>query len=367
MYDVVVIGGGAAGIGVGVALQSAGISNFTILERFFVGASFELWPEETQFITPSFPTNSIGMLDLNSVAIGTSPAFLLDSEHPTGIKYAAYLQTVTDYFELPLQEETKVLHIKKNGGKFEIDIDNKVITAKHVIWAAGEFQNPKLNGFAGSEHCKHTATIDSYKNLKGDDFIIIGGGESGFDAAYHLAYQGKRVTLLDQGCPWQVGSSDPSLGLSTYSLERMRENQFKQQVSLIHETSIASVTRLDEVYEVRTTNGDNIHTLVAPILASGFERGHKLIADFFENREDGYPLLNEQDESTLTPGLYLCGPGVRHDNHIFCFIYKYRQRFAVVAKSIATSLDLPAEELEEYRNWGMYLDDLSCCGQECLC
>ena len=89
--------------------------------------------------------------------------------------------------------------------------------------------------------------------------------------------------------------------------------------------------------------------------------------ELFEKREDGFPLLNEHDESTIHPGLFLCGPAVRHGDQIFCFIYKYRQRFAVVAKKIATSLDLPAEFLETYRNWGMYLDDLSCCGEECVC
>ena len=100
-------------------------------------------------------------------------------------------------------------------------------------------------------------------------------------------------------------------------------------------------------------------------LAGGFEGSHKLVAHLFEHREDGLPLLSENDESTSVPGVFLCGPTVRHDNHVFCFIYKYRQRFAVVAKAIATSLGLPAEELESYRQWGMYLDDLSCCGEEC--
>jgi len=367
MYDVVIIGGGAAGVGVGVALQAAGITNFTIVERFFVGASFQLWPMETQFITPSFASNSIGMLDINSVAIGTSPAFQLDSEHPTGLKYATYLQEVTNYFELPVQEKTNVLHIEKNKDIYEIDIKNDVLQARHVIWAAGEFQNPKLNGFAGSEFCKHTATIESYKKLEGNDFVVIGGGESGFDAAYHLACTEKKVTLVDQSCPWQIESSDPSLGLSTYSLERMREDKFKQHVRLVKDRSVGSVIRHDDMYEVKTIKGESFHTDVSPILAGGFERSHKLVADFFEDREDGYPLVNEHDESTLNPGLYLCGPIVRHDHHIFCFIYKYRQRFAVVAKSIATSLGLPAEELEEYRKWGMYLDDLSCCGKECVC
>ena len=87
----------------------------------------------------------------------------------------------------------------------------------------------------------------------------------------------------------------------------------------------------------------------------------------FERRDDGFPLLSEHDESTIVPGVFLCGPAVRHENHVFCFIYKYRQRFAVVAKAIANSLGLPAEELETYRLWGMYLDDLSCCGEECVC
>ena len=91
------------------------------------------------------------------------------------------------------------------------------------------------------------------------------------------------------------------------------------------------------------------------------------MSDLFERRDDGFPLLNEHDESTLHPGLFLVGPAVRQEGQIFCFIYKYRQRFAVVAKAIANGLDLPAEYLETYRQWGMYLDDLSCCGQECAC
>ena len=30
--------------------------------------------------------------------------------------------------------------------------------------------------------------------------------------------------------------------------------------------------------------------------------------------------------------MFLCGPAIRHGKENFCFIYKYRQRFAVVAK-----------------------------------
>lgn len=367
VYDVVVVGGGAAGVGVAVALRHAGIENFLVVERHTVGTSFILWPDETRFITPSFATNSIGMLDLNSVAIGSSPAHVLGVEHPSGKEYALYLHAVARFFELPIRQQTRVLKVAKSGNLFRIETDHGLVRAKHLIWAAGEFQFPRLNGFHGSELCLHTATIRNYGELDGTDFIVIGGYESGIDAAYNLAQRSERVRVFDKGCPWANESSDPSVALSTYSLQRMREDRFAENVELFPDASVESVTRAGGEYAVTTRDGRRFHTAVPPLLAGGFEGGHPRVGHLFELRDDGFPLLNEHDESTIVPGVFLCGPSVRHDKHVFCFIYKYRQRFAVVAKAVATSLMLPAEHLETYRDWGMYLDDLSCCGQECQC
>ncbi|MEC7496789.1 MAG: NAD(P)/FAD-dependent oxidoreductase [Planctomycetota bacterium] len=364
-FDVVIIGGGAAGIGVAIALRHAGIENFVVLERNRVGASFDAWPAETRFITPSFATNSIGMLDLNSIAIGISPAFSLRVEHPTGREYAAHLRGVAQFFELPIREKNQVRRLTKIGDDFCIDTDEETLRATHVIWAAGEFQYPAVGNLNGSEHCRHTATVASYSELEGDDFVVIGGYESGVDAAYHLARRGKAVRLIDRQCPWESESSDPSVALSTYSLERMRDRRFREHVELHPMTTITGVQPSDQGFQIETESGLTFMTEEQPLLASGFDGSHKLIPDLFEKREDGFPLLNGNDESTLVPGLFLCGPSVRHKHHVFCFIYKYRQRFAVVAKAIATSLQLPAEELDKYRDWGMYLDDLSCCGEEC--
>ena len=367
VYDAVVVGAGAAGLGAAVALKYAGIENFVVCERHTVGASFASWPAETRFITPSYPTNSIGMLDLNSITIGTSPAYSLGVEHPTGEEYAIYLRAVAHFFELPVRQNTDVMQVAKVGDVFRIDTAEETLQARHVIWAAGEFQYPRLSGFVGSELCRHTATIATYKELDGDDFIVVGGYESGVDVAYHLASRDKRVRLFDKDCPWEEESSDPSVALSPFSLERMREDWFVEQVELFPRTPVESVTRVDAMYEVTARDGHRFETRVPPLLAGGFEGSHKLVADLFERRDDGFPLLSEHDESTIVPGVFLCGPAVRHKNHVFCFIFKYRQRFAVVAKAIATSLGLPAEELEEYRMWGMYLDDLSYCGEDCVC
>ena len=367
VQDVVIVGAGAAGIGVGIAIAHAGIENFLIVDRDTVGSSFSSWPEETRFITPSFPSNSIGMLDLNSIAIGISPAFSMKVEHPTGKEYAEHLQDIAEYFELPILENTNVDSIEKIDGLFHLNIGDGNLLAKNVIWAAGEYQFPLLDGFEGVELCRHTATVSRYADLEGDNFLIIGGYESGIDAAYHLANNGKKVVLFDINSPWDEESSDPSITLSTFSFERMRNANFENNVRLNPQTPVKSVNLVNGTYEVRTQDGQVFNSDSKPLFAGGFDGSHKFVSDFFDEREDGFPLLNESDESTLVPGMFLCGPSVRHDGHIFCFIFKYRQRFAIVAQAIASSLDIPTDEfVEVYRGWGMYLDDLSCCGQECL-
>ena len=97
--DVIIIGAGAAGLGVAVALKRMDI-NFVILEKEEVGASFKKWPEETQFISPSFTGNFFKMPDLNAITPETSPAFNLLTEHPTGDEYQAYLKGVSEHYKL---------------------------------------------------------------------------------------------------------------------------------------------------------------------------------------------------------------------------------------------------------------------------
>ena len=366
-FDVIVVGAGAAGIGVGITLENVGIENFLIVDRDTVGSSFTSWPDETRFITPSFPSNSIGMLDLNSIAIGISPAFSMKVEHPNGKEFADHLLDIAKYFDLPILQNTNVKNISKKKNTFTLECDEGTLLAKNLIWAAGEFQYPRLDGFVGSDLCRHTSTVPNYGNLDGDEIIIIGGYESGIDAAYHLAKSGKKVVLFDKDNPWNEDSSDPSVSLSTFSYERMRDRAFNENVELFPQTPIISVTRSGKTYNVKTVEGQIFKSQTQPLLASGFQGSHKFVSHLFDKREDGFPLLSKCDESTVTPGMFLCGPSVRHDHHDFCFIYKYRQRFAIVAQAIASSLDIPTEKfIETYKGWGMYLDDLSCCGQECL-
>ena len=302
IFDVIIVGAGAAGIGVGIALAHSGVGNFVIIDRDSVGSSFASWPDETRFITPSFPSNSIGMLDLNSIAVGVSPAYNMRIEHPTGSEYALHLQDLAEFFELPIRENAEVLQITKEDGVFSVETAEWTISSKNVIWAAGEFLYPRLDGFPGSELCLHTSTLENYADLEGDDYLIIGGYESGVDAAYHLSKRGKKVTMFDKDDPWGLDTSDPSVSLSTFSYERMRNPMFEEKVTLFPENAVSSMELNDGIYELKSEDGQVFRSETQPLLASGFVGSQTLVSRLFEEREDGFPLLNERDPVDQGPG-----------------------------------------------------------------
>ena len=62
-FDVIIVGAGPAGLGVGILLKKLEI-DFLILEKNSIGASFKKWPQETSFISPSFTGNFFKMPDL---------------------------------------------------------------------------------------------------------------------------------------------------------------------------------------------------------------------------------------------------------------------------------------------------------------
>ena len=78
------------------------------------------------------------------------------------------------------------------------------------------------------------------------------------------------------------------------------------------------------------------------------------------------PIFTDEDESTIYPGIYYSGPSLVHNNSKFCFIYKFRARFGVIARSVAKRLGYPEPDLEDDRRRGFLVDDLECC-TNCEC
>ena len=471
--DVIVVGAGASGVGIALMLThhfGLDTQRVLLLERGEgVGESFRQWPREMRFISPSF--NSQGWtdsFDLNSVAYGTSPAFTLQAEHPTGEQYAFYLSELAAAGGLRIQAHTEVKAVQPlpKGCGFEVQVvpagsaegaaKPTLLRSRYVIWAAGEFQYPRASAplFTGSELCRHNSSVRSWAELPGDDFVVIGGYESGMDAASNLTNCGKRCTVVSSTAFWRVTTDDPSTELAPYTAERIRDacdtdmpprllaplRVFKVEPNgddgylvharwgapvehasdkHVHRAPVGAPGKLEALQAVEeeqeeeggqaatatatSTSADeedkdakedeeedyneeeeevgeegtevSLPTPQAPLLCAGFEGSIALgvVKDLFEwgkGEADGCaagsPLLNLQDESTTTPGLFLVGPAVRHGELSFCFVYKFRQRFGVVADVIARGLGRDtAEAIETCRKMNMYLDDFECCKGAC--
>lgn len=365
--DVIVVGAGPAGLGVGVLLKKLGI-NFIILEKDEIGSSFKKWPKETKFISPSFTGNFFKMPDLNAVTPDTSPALTLLTEHPTGEDYLEYLEGLSAHYDLPIYTGINVTSVIKENRSFELATSLGTYKCKYLIWAAGEYQYPKKTGFKGSDLCVHYSKIDSFQNLEGDERIVIGAYESGFDAVVNLIHAGKQVTLLDKSNYLELVKSDSSYCLSPFTRDRIHE--VINHIDYRPETRATSVEFEEGHYIVKTKNGKAFSSLQKPINCTGFASSLTLVDSLFLFKK-GFPLLNQFDESIETKNLYLVGPQVKHDGALFCFIYKYRQRFAIVAESIARrkriSRKIIKSVIKEYKDLNFYLSDLSCCDGECAC
>lgn len=305
--------------------------------------------------------------DLNAITPDTSPADFFQKEHLSGREYADYLQAVAHHYDLNVHENERVLQVLPEKGGYSVQTSKARWFAPFVIWAAGEFSYPRQGGVPGAEHCAHSSVFRTWRDFRGDEAVIIGGYESGIDAACHLAEFGKKALVLSSGEPWNKDHPDPSEVLSPYTRDRLL-HAIKSRPRLIHlrgNSSVISVTQLSGRYVVETEGGEVFETKHRPIAATGFQSALTPVKELFA-WEGNTPLFTEEDESTLHPRLYYSGPSLIQRSSKFCFIYKFRARFGVIARSVARRLDYPEPDLEDDRRRGFLVDDLECC-TNCMC
>ncbi len=370
--DVVIVGAGPAGIGIALALDKLPDLKYGILESNRVGESFRHWPAQTRLITPSFHSNPFGLADLNAVNEASSPAIFAGVEHLSGEQYADYLSFIAEMHELPIACDCKVQRAKPlpNGG-FLLNTEKGELRTRFLIWATGEYQFPDLKPFPGGQRCLHYARMSDWQALDTSHYTVIGGYESGIDAAVNLLRLGHGVRLLARRPTWDLPDIyDPSQALSPYSRERLRDIEHNNRVEINFGADVVAVLqKAGGGFRIHAADGRHWDTKSPPILGTGFLKGGgaRQIADLWEWNDEGHIILTETDESTRTPGLFLVGPQVRHDQRIYCFIYKFRQRFALIANQIARQLEIDTVGVFQSGAgaWGPFGNSECCEGCEC--
>ena len=382
-YDVIIVGAGAAGIGMAVALKAAYVdsSKVLVLEKGpSIGTSFRSWHKFTRFISPSWPSTPYGVQDLNSVFPDTTIGG--GSQHPTGDEYADYLEDIAKGFPINLRFRSKVTKIEHHDddsddkNQFSVHVDGRETpyTSLCVVWCGGEWSNPTSfpndvhDGCDFQDNCTvhyrdfDIDEIEHSSNVGNDNesVIVVGYGEAGADTAVALAERGISVVIVDGKNPDAPPSKDPSCRLSPKSTTEL--SRYRDKITILQghvcvgvasspvETHPKPSTPRIEVTLADCQTGEvtkKLTTRSKVVLCTGFDISKDpVIKDLFHWRDDGYPEVTmDCDESTKTPNLFLSGPMLRHtidscsvDNGcqtaVFCFVYKFRTRFVIIASEI---------------------------------
>lgn len=185
-YDVVVVGGGQAGLAVGYFLAHEG-RRFVILER---GAEVApAWRERWDSLTLFTPRR---YSSLPGLAFPGDPA-----GYPTRDEVIAYLERYAEIFKLPIELNSEVRRIAAREGGFILELDGGTIMADQVVVATGPFQMPyvpKLADKLASDVFQTHAT--GYRRPDGvppGTVLVVGGGNTGFQIAKELSATHKVV------------------------------------------------------------------------------------------------------------------------------------------------------------------------------
>ncbi|MEO0414206.1 MAG: NAD(P)-binding domain-containing protein, partial [Verrucomicrobiota bacterium] len=157
--------------------------------------------------------------------------------------------------------------------------------------------------------------------------------------------------------------------LSPFTVDRINDviKNAPGDVRFYKNADIVEVTKQDDIYFLINSDDEPFEISTPPILCTGFEGGFGPVAEWFEDEDGKRVFTEEADESFKLDNLFYSGPMLEHRQALFCFIYKFRARFGIIARTIADRLGKEWEEpLALWKEKGFMIDDLSCC-EDCTC
>ncbi len=194
--QVVVIGGGQAGLAAGYHLRRLGV-DFVILDAQSTpgGAWQHAW-DSLHLFSPVTYSSLPGRL-MPAQAGGTYP----DARHVVD-----YLTDYEKRYGLPVQHGTRVDAVHRDGKRLLVEADSGTWRARAVISATGTWSRPFLPAVPGrsvftGRHL-HTVNYRRPADFAGQHVIVVGGGNSGAQIAADLALDGHvDVTWVTQRPP----------------------------------------------------------------------------------------------------------------------------------------------------------------------
>jgi putative flavoprotein involved in K+ transport len=196
--DILVIGGGQAGLAIGYFLAQQG-RDFKILEAASQPAAAwrDRW-DSLKLFTPARYDSLPGM---------TFPG--VPDRYPGRDEVAEYLTDYARHFELPIEFDSHVRALRRSDGTYSVELDDRSYEVNQVVVATGPFQEPSVPSIAElldpTVAQFHSAAYRNPEGIPQGPVLVVGGGNTGFQIAQELSAShevhlsvGSRQTPLPQ-------------------------------------------------------------------------------------------------------------------------------------------------------------------------
>ena len=324
-HEVIVVGGGQAGLSVGYHLQRQGVP-FVILDaRARIG---DAWRERWDSLRLFTPRRYDGLDGMRIPGVA--------NDFPTKDEMADYLESYATRFGLPVQTGARVDCLRREGDRYLLEVGDRRLEARHVVVAMSSYQRPKTPAFAAQLDQAitqlHSLEYRRPSQLPPGDVLIVGAGNSGAEIAIDLARDGRRVWIAGRDVgqiPFPVQSSmvrrlllpilfrivfHRVLTLRTPIGRKVRPKLITGGMPLIRtrnrDLAAAGVTRAPRMEGVRDgfplLSDGTVRRVSGIVWCTGFDMGQSWI-DLRVFDGHGEPI---QDRGVVPsePGLYFVGP-----------------------------------------------------------
>ncbi len=271
LWDVIIIGGGPAGINAGLYAKRKGL-NVGIITKDLGG----------QLLNTNLIDNYLGFTSINGGDLAR--------------EYVNHLKSV----EVPLHQEGYVTNISKVNGEFNLVLsDGLFIRSKTVLIATGGA--PRKLGVKGEEEfanrgVSYCATCDA-PFFKDQHIIVVGGGNSSAEAIIDLSKWANKITVLIRST-WRADA---------ILVERLNEIK---NLTVHFNTSTKEIygnIKMDGIIALnRITNEEFKIEADGMFVEIGTTPNSNLVKDLVELNNQGEIIVDENQMTSLE-GLYAAG------------------------------------------------------------
>jgi putative flavoprotein involved in K+ transport len=186
--DVVVIGGGQAGLSVGYHLAQVG-ARFVILDaNERIGDAWrKRWSSLRLFTSANF------------AGLDGMPFPARCNYFPTKDEMADYLEAYSRRFHLPVRNGVRVERLFRRGDRYVVTAGALELDAKNIVVAMSQYQRAKVPAFATALTSEitqlHSIDYRSPSQLRPGAVVLVGAGNSGADIALDIARAGHKAWI----------------------------------------------------------------------------------------------------------------------------------------------------------------------------